>query len=79
MFSVIERCGMSASSWWMMTMPFLLAVPDAVEAALLALEEELALVRAVRVDAGHDLHQGRLAGAVLADQGVDLARADGEA
>ena len=56
-----------------------LAVADAVEAALLALVEELAVVRAVRVDARHDLHQGRLAGPVLADQGVDLARADGEA
>ena len=29
-----------------------------------------------RVDAGQDLHQGRLARAVLADERVDLARAE---
>ncbi len=57
----------------------LLAVLDPTEVALLALVEELAVVRPVRVDAGHDLHQGGLAGTVLADQRVDLARANGEA
>ena len=42
----------------------------------LALEDHLAGV--ALVDAGQDLHQGGLAGAVLADQGVDLALADVE-
>ncbi len=56
----------------------LLAVADGVEAALLALVEELAVVCPVRVDARHDLHQGRLAGSVLANQRMDLAWADGE-
>ncbi len=39
----------------------------------LPLDEDLALVR--RVEAGQDLHQSRLAGAVLAHERVDLARA----
>ena len=46
----------------------LLAVGDAREAALLALEDDLAVVGAVRIDAAQHLHQRRLAGAVLADQ-----------
>ena len=40
---------------------------------LLALEEDLALVGAVRIDAAQHLHQRRLAGAVLAADRVDLA------
>jgi hypothetical protein len=32
MFSVIDSSGISASSWWMMTMPALLAVADVLEA-----------------------------------------------
>src|SRR5690606_40026712 len=43
----------------------LLAVPDRAELARLAGEEDLAVVAAVRVDAGQDVHQRRLAGAVL--------------
>ena len=39
-------------------------------------DRDLALVR--RVDPLQDLHQGRLAGAVAADQGVDLALAQVE-
>ena len=42
----------------------------------LAVDEDLALLRAV--DAVEDLHQRALAGAVLAEQGVDLAGVDDE-
>ena len=42
----------------------------------LAVDEDLALVRLQQPV--EDVHQGRLAGAVLAEQGVDLARLDGE-
>ena len=51
MFSAIDSSGTSASSWWMMMMPSCLAVGDAVELALLALEDDLAVVGAVRIDA----------------------------
>ena len=50
-----------------------LGVADVVELHLLALEEDLAAVGAVRVDPGEHLHQGRLPGAVLAADAVDLA------
>ena len=55
---------------------FLLAVMDAGETALLALVADVAVVAAVRIDAGQHLHQRRLAGAVLADDGVDVAALD---
>ena len=42
-----------------------------------ALQEDLAFVQAV--DAGEDLHQRRFAGAVLADEAEDFARADVQA
>ena len=56
-------------------MPSLLAVGDVAEAALLALVMDLAVIGAVRIDAAQHLHQRRFAGAVLADQRVDLAGA----
>ena len=68
-----ERYGTSASSWWMITMPLCLAVADAPNCTGLAVEHDLAVVGAVPVDAGQDLHQGRLARAVLTADGVDLA------
>ena len=49
------------------------AVAVAAEAQAPALEEDLALVGLI--DPGDDLDQGAFPGAVLADQGVDLARA----
>jgi hypothetical protein len=55
--------------------PALLAVPDAGEGAGLALEDDLAVVGAVRVHPGEHLHQRRLAGTVLAADRVDLAAA----
>jgi hypothetical protein len=42
-----------------------------------AVDDDLALVGLV--EAIEDVHQGRLAGAVLAEQGVDLARLDDQA
>src|SRR5690606_15295437 len=53
-----------------------LAVADAGEPARLALELDLSAVGAVRVDAGEDLHQRRLAGPVLPADRVDLAPPD---
>jgi hypothetical protein len=56
----------------------LLAVGDALEAALLALVMDLAGIGAVRIDAAQNLHQRRLAGAVLTDQRVNLTGLDGD-
>src|SRR5260363_1967 len=56
-----------------------LGIIDVTEPPLLTFEDDLALVAAMRIDAAQHLHQGRLAGPVLADQSVDLARRDGEA
>lgn len=51
-------------------------VAGAVEGDLLPVDGDGALVRLLH--AVEDLHQGRLAGAVLADQGMDRALADGD-
>ena len=53
-----------------------LAVAKALEGDFLAFEDDVAVVRAVRVDARQHLHESRLAGAVLAADGVDLAALD---
>jgi hypothetical protein len=58
--------------------PALLAVANARERARLTLEDDLALVGAVRVDPGEHLHQRRLAGAVLPADRVDLAPTHGQ-
>ncbi len=50
-----------------------LALADVAEPHHLALVDDVALVAAERVDARQHLHQRRLAGAVLADDRVDLA------
>src|SRR6478609_4011780 len=50
-----------------------LGVADVAELHLRAVEVDLAAVGAVRVDPGEHLHQGRLPGAVLAADAVDLA------
>ncbi len=52
-----------------------LAGPDVLEVTGLTVEDDLALVAAVRVDAAEHLHQRGLAGAVLAADRVDLAMA----
>src|SRR5215216_6319186 len=55
-----------------------LGIVDVAKAPLLAVEDDAALIVAMRIDAAENLHQGRLAGAVLADQRMDLARLDRE-
>ena len=54
------------------------AVLDAPEADRLAVQDDLAVVAARRVDPGQHLHQGGLPGAVLAADRVDLAAPYGE-
>src|SRR5690606_6285197 len=54
----------------------LLRFPRVSEADLLAVKQDRA--RVGLIDAGDNLHQGRLAGAILAHQRVDLAGADVE-
>ena len=71
MFSATVRTGTSMKCWWTMLIPRAMASAGPVIVDRLAVEQDLALV-------GHgqpveDVHQGRLAGAVLAEQGVDLA------
>ena len=53
-----------------------LAVADAVELLHLPVQDDVAGVRAVRIEAAEDLHQRRFSCAVLADQRVDLSLAD---
>ena len=55
-----------------------LGIVDVAEVPLLAVIDDAAVIAAVRIDAAQHLHQGRLAGAVLAHQGMDLALPDGE-
>ncbi|MNT41147.1 hypothetical protein D3C72_1775000 [compost metagenome] len=55
------------------------AVGNGREAAHFAVEMDLAVIGAGRIDARKHLHQRRLAGAVFADQRVDLALAHLEA
>ena len=54
------------------------AVPDVAERHRLALEDNVALVAAVRVDPAQHVHEGGLAGAVLPANRVDLAAPHGE-
>ena len=72
MFCATVRCGIRLSSWWIMLMPRSCAagVGD-LDFPPLVDDAPGVLV----IDAGEDLHQRRLAGAVLADQGVDFAGA----
>ena len=57
--------------WWTMPTPAWIARGGIAEDALLAVDEDLARVRLVQ--AGQDVHQRRLAGAVLAQQAEHLA------
>ena len=78
MFSAIDRYGLRASSWWMITIPARSESRMPREGDRRALVDDLALVGAVGVDPGQHLHQGRLPGAVLAADGVHLAALDGQ-
>jgi hypothetical protein len=55
------------------------AGPDVLELLDLALVHNVPVVASVRVNARENLHQGGLAGAVLAADGVDLAGLDPQA
>ena len=76
MFSAMDRFGKRLSSWWMMPMPRPMAsrgLPSVTGSPSSRSCPDGRLLRA-----GQDLHQRRLAGAVLADQHVDLAAVGGE-
>ena len=58
--------------------PTSFAAADVLEFAWPTVELDLALIAAVWVDPAEHLHQGRLPGAVLPADGMDLAVPDGE-
>ena len=60
--------------WWTMLMPRRIASDGPDRWTSVAVDEDLALVRACQPV--EDVHQGGLAGAVLAEQRVDLTRPD---
>jgi hypothetical protein len=53
-----------------------LGVADGVEGDWAVVDAEFAFVGAVRMDAGEEFNEGRLAGAVFTAEGVDLARVE---
>ena len=71
MFSPTEKRGIRLRSWCTALMPAAIASRGDAKRDLAAVEEHPA--RVGPVDAGDDLDQRRLAGAVLAHQRVDLA------
>ena len=73
-FSATVSCGTSEPSWCTMAMPRRAAACSSMRPRARAVQQHLAGIRLV--DAADDLAQGRLAGAVLAQQGVDLAAPD---
>ena len=73
MFSATVRLPNRLSSWNTMPMPRATASPEEAKRDRLAVEQDAPERRLL--DAGDDLHQRRLAGAVLADQHVDRAAA----
>ncbi len=76
MLSATDRSGITDSSWNTATMPTAFAACGLVKRDRLAVEGHRALVG--RHHAGDDLDQGRLAGAVLAEHGVDRGGAGRE-
>ena len=68
--------GTSVKCWWTMPSPAAIASRGEPNATGRAVEQDLAGVGPVQP--GEDVHQRALAGAVLAEQGVDLARAQVE-
>ena len=78
MFSAIDSWPHSASSWWMITIPRRSLSRTDPNSHRSPVEDDLAVVRPVRVDAREHLHQGGLPGAVLPADRVDLPVADGK-
>ena len=76
MFSHTVRLSASMKCWNTMPMPAAIASRRRAEVLLHAVDDDRALVGPVR--AVERLHQRRLAGAVLADDGVDRAGAHGQ-
>ena len=72
MFSATVKTGMSMKCWCTIPIPRVDRVLRRLERDGLAVHQDLALVGLV--EPVEDVHQGRLAGAVLAEQGVHLAR-----
>ena len=62
--------------WCTMPIPSAIASPGRAETRRLAVDQDLALVRLE--EPVEDVHQRGLAGAVLAEQAVDLTRLDGQ-
>ena len=75
-FSATVNTGISMKCWCTMPMPARIASPGPGEVLHDVVEQDLALVGVV--EAVEHVHQRRLAGAVLAEQAVDLARLDHE-
>ena len=67
---------MTSSSWWMMAMPEPGGIRRTVHHHRHAVDGDVARVRPM--DPGQDLHQGRLAGAILPDEPDDLSGGDVE-
>ena len=76
MFSVTLITGTSMKCWCTMPMPSSIAFDGRVDLDGLSVHEHLALVGVV--EPIEDRHQGRLAGAVLPQQGVHLTAAQVE-
>ena len=76
MFSSALNGRTSLKCWCTMPIEFALASSGPRIATRCAVDADLALVR--RIEPGGDVHQRGLAGAVLAEQRVDLAGIDGE-
>ena len=76
MFSATVKTGTSMKCWCTMPMPARSRRAGPRMRDRLAVDEDLALVRLQQPV--QDVHQRRLAGAVLAEQGVDLAWLDGQ-
>ena len=76
MFSAMVRPSTTSSSWYIVAMPMSMRGDRVRDLDLLALPDDLAAVGLVR--AGEDLDERRLAGAVLAEHAVHLARDDVE-
>ena len=75
-FSATVKTGISMKCWCTMPMPAAHRVAGAGEVLDLVVEQDLALVGPVQPV--EDVHQRGLAGAVLAEEAVDLARLDGQ-
>jgi hypothetical protein len=78
MFSAIESSGTSASSWWMMTMPAFSLSAMSRNLHFLTLEQDLAGIVAMRIDAAHTFIRVDLPAPFSPTTGVDLAGAHRE-